>query len=456
MRAGVVIFFVAAVIVLLISVNALYVGAEFATVSSRRARVAQLAEGKSRAARALLPILEDRALLDRYIAACQVGITISSLLVGYYGQAQLTPIVAPLLGRVGLSEGASRSISVTGLLLALTFLQVIFGELLPKSIALRFPERLATAVVYPMRWSLVLLKPLIAVLNGSALLVLRRFGRTDVKEEHVHHPDELEVIFRESAEGGLLDADERELLSNVFHLRQRVARQIMIPRTRIIAVPLHAEPSRLIGDLIATPHTRFPVYQDTIDDIQGVINLRDLWVLAEDDRAVDDGGAAQDRALGLSAIVRPIPILPEFLPVTDLWARLRRERATMAAIFDEYGGVVGIVTVEDVLEELFGELQDEFDDERELYREGAGGQVTVRGDLLVSELNERFLLSFPEKPADTVGGLVLDRLERMPREGDEVVVAGVRLQVSGVSGHAVSQVRFSTADIEREDDTGDE
>jgi putative hemolysin len=430
---------VTAVLVLLILVNALYVAAEFSTVGSRRARIAGLAEKNVRSAQALLPILEDRSLLDRYIAACQVGITLSSLLVGFYGQAQLTPMVAPLMERVGLSSAAARSVTVTAVLLALTFLQVIFGELLPKSIALRFPERLSTLVVFPVRWSLVVMRPLIALLNGSALLILRRLGRGAVEEGHVHHPDELEIVFSESAAGGLIDAGERDMLSNVFHLRQRVARQIMVPRTRVTAVSVATKAGEAIRELIASPHTLFPVYEGVIDRILGVVELRELWALAREDPKSD-----------LTSIVRPIPVLPEFLPVTDVWARLRLERASMAAIFDEYGGVVGIVTVEDVLEELFGEMQDEFDQETELYREEPGGMVSVRGDLLISEVNERFLLALPEGRADTIGGLVMDRLERAAREGDEVTVAGVRLRVTEVAGQAVSQVRFSTAEIERQ------
>lgn len=427
------------VVALLILVNALYVAAEFATISSRRARVADLASEGNDTARALLPILEDRAKLDRYVAACQVGITLSSLLVGYYGQAQLTPVVAPLLASLGLPEAAALSVSITGVLLGLTFLQVVFGELLPKSISLRFPERVSLLVLLPIRWSLFVLQPLIALLNGSALAILRRFGSDDIEESHVHHPDELEAIFLESAEGGLLDAGEREMLANVFHLSERVARQIMVPRTRIVGAPLAAKPAELIAELVATPYNRFPVYEDGVDDIRGYIHLRELYALARRNPEGD-----------LRTIVHPMPVLPEFLSVTEVWARLRLERSSMAAVFDEYGGVEGIVTIEDVLEEVFGELQDEFDRERELFREDPGGVVTLRGDLLVSEVNERFLLALPEERADTIGGLVMDRLERVAREGDEVVVAGVRLQVTEVQRQAVSQVRFSPSEVTRE------
>lgn len=424
----------------MIFVNALYVAAEFSSVSARRSRIMHLVAEGNPAARALLPILQDRTLLDRYIAATQVGITLSSLVVGFYGQAQLTPIVAPLLTRLGVSEPLSRSITVTGLLLGLTFLQVIFGELLPKSVALRFPERLAILVAYPMRWSLVLLWPFIAVLNGSALIVLRRFDRAGLEESHVHHPNELEAIFRESAEGGLIDAGERDLLSNVFHLSQRVARQIMIPRLRIVAAAIETPPGELLRELIASPYSRFPVFEGTIDQVRGFIHVRELYAVAKRDADGD-----------LRSIVRPLPIVPEFVSVTVLWARMRRERSSMAAVFDEYGGMAGMVTIEDILEELFGEFQDEFDLERELYREEPLGRISLRGDALVSEVNERYLLALPEERSDTIGGLVMDRLERVAREGDEVEVAGVKLLVTEVAGQAVSQVEFAPADVERDE-----
>ena len=423
----------------MVCVNALFVAAEFATVSSRRSRVADLASQGDASARALLPILEDRASLDRYIAACQVGITLSSLLVGYYGQGQLTPIVAPVLSRWGLSEAAATSTSVVGLLLLLTFIQVIFGEILPKSISLRFPERMALAVLHPVRWAQVVLRPLIALLNGSALFLLQRFGRTAVEESHVHHPDELEAVFEESAEGGLIDADEREMLSRVFHLNQRLARQIMVPRTRLVTVSIDADPKEAIADLVESTHTRFPVHEGGIDHIHGIVHLRDLYTLTLDDGSRD-----------LSSIVRPIPILPETLTVAEVWERMRSEHVTMAAIFDEHGGVVGIITVEDILEEVFGELQDEFDHEQELFREDERGGFALRGDLLISDVNERFLLALPESSADTVGGLVMDRLERVPEEGDEVRVAGVRLRVLRVEGQAVQEVRMTNLEGDEE------
>lgn len=436
---------VVAVVALMIFVNAMYVAAEFGTVSARASRVAERAEAGHPTARRLLPFLQDRVLMDRYIAACQVGITLSSLLVGYYGQAQLTPHVAPLLARIGLSEAAAASTAVIALLLSLTFLQVLFGEIVPKSIALRFPEAMALALVHPMRWSLVVLRPLIALLNGSALFLLKRFGRGTPTESHVHHPDELEAIFAQSAEGGLIDADEREMLSRVFHLNQRIVRQIMVPRNRMVAVPIDADPQRLVRELVGSTHTRFPVYEGRIDHVRGIVHLRDLYAATRSGEPTE-----------LRTIVRPAPILPETLSVADAWDRMRGEHVTMAAIFDEHGGVVGIVTVEDILEEVFGEFQDEFDEEQELYREGPEGEITLRGDMLVSDVNERFLLDLPEASVDTIGGLVMDLLQRVPDEGDEAEADRVRLTVLAVEGQAVERVRLTPLAPDVDASDGDE
>lgn len=425
-----------AVIVFLVSVNALYVAAEFAAVGSRRARVREKAEEGDRMALRLLPILEDRAQLDRYIAACQIGITLSSIVVGFYGQAQLTPLVSPLLVGLGMAEGAASSTAAVGLLLGLTFGQVVLGELLPKSLAIRYPERIALATMLPMRWSLVLLRPFIAVLNGSGLFLMRVLGlRTDTEHSHVHSPDELEMLFQESARGGLIDAGEREMLENVLHLEERVARQVMVPRNRLIAAPLDTPPRELLATLAGSPHTRFPIHDGGIDNVVGIVHLRDLYLFAREN---PDGD--------LGEILREVPLVPESMPVWDLWQTMGEKRSYVAVIFDEHGGTAGMVTVEDLIEEVFGEVRDEFDlEEPDIIREDGSGRTRMRGDLLVPVANSRLLLDLPED-ADTVGGLVLERLGRPPATGDEVAVGGTKLRVEAVRESGVEEVSVRRAD----------
>ncbi len=435
-----------AVIIFLISVNALYVAAEFAAVGARRARVREQAEGGERLARQLLPILEDRAQLDRYIAACQIGITLSSIVVGFYGQAQLTPIVSPLLVALGLAEGTAASTAAIGLLLGLTFGQVVLAELLPKSIAIRYPERIALAAMLPMRWSLVVLRPFIAVLNGSGLFLMRVMGlRTDPEHGHVHSPDELEMLFRESARGGLIDAGKREMLENVLHLEERVARQVMVPRNRLVVAPLGIPPAELLEKLADSPHTRFPIHNGGIDNVVGIVHLRDLYLFVRENPEGD-----------LKEILREVPLVPESTHLRDLWQTMSDWRSYVAVIFDEHGGTAGIVTVEDLVEEVVGEVRDEFDqEETDIIREDDSGRTRMRGDLLVLVANSRLLLDLPEE-ADTVGGLVLDRLGRLPQTGDEVAVGGTELRVEVVHDSSVEEVSVRRADRPPDDETDPE
>ncbi len=426
-----------AVILFLISVNALYVAAEFAAVGARRARVRDRAEEGDRLARQLLPVLEDRAQLDRYIAACQIGITLSSIVVGFYGQAQLTPLVSPLLVTLGFGERVATSAAATGLLLGLTFGQVVLGELFPKSLAIRYPERIALATMLPMRWSLVVLGPFIAVLNGSGLFLMRVLGlRAGAEHRNVHSPDELEMLFRESARGGLIDAGEREMLENVLHLEERVARQVMVPRNRLVAAPLETPPGELLTRLVGSPHTRFPIFDGNIDNIVGMVHLRDLYLFARE----NPGGGDLDE------ILREVPLVPESTPVWELWRKMGEQRSYVAVIFDEHGGTAGMVTVEDLVEEVFGEVRDEFDlEEPDMVREDDSGRTRLRGDMLVPVANSRLLLDLP-KEADTVGGLVLERLGQPPEVGDEVAVGGTKLRVEAVREGGVEEVSVRRPD----------
>lgn len=427
---------VAAITLLFIAVGALYVVAEFAAVRSRRTRLSELAAEGNRRAKQLLPLLANSEALDRYIAACQVGITLSSLGVGFYGQAQLAALLTPWLASLGLpSLGpvTTETLAVIIVLILLTGLQMVLGELVPKSIALRYPERLALTTSLPMRWSLTVLHPFITLLNGSALGLMRAFKLLKPSEP-APSAQELELIVRESARGGLIDAEAREMLENVLRTGKRLARQIMIPRTRLVAAELHEAPRALLERLIGTPHTRFPVYEGSIDHIRGVLHLRELFWL--DERAPE--GALQE-------IVRPVPLLPETMTALELWEALRERGSYLALLVDEYGGVSGLVTLEDLIEEVVGELQDEFDAEAPLYRRGPGGRVFLRGDMLVSKVNARFSLNL-SPAADTIGGFVLERLERIPAVGDEVDLDLGVLRVEEVRERAVTRVSLHLPD----------
>lgn len=414
------------VIMIMVGFNALYVAAEFATVGSRRSRVQEAADGGSRAAARLLAILRDPRQLDAYVAACQIGITLSSLVAGAYGQAQLTPVLAPELGAVG-----GRATAIVVVLIVITAVQVVLGELLPKTAALRYPERLAMATVRPMQLSQLLFRPLVTVFNGSAFRLMRWGGLgVDHSHAHVHSPEELAGLYRASAAGGLIDASERDMLAGILNVDDRVVREIMTPRPRLVTVPGSLSIADALERVADAPHTRFPVTDDD-GEVTAIVHLRELFVHAGDDRRVDD-------------IARPVVVVPEMVSVPNLWRTLRDEARHCALVVNEYGDVAGLVTLEDAIEEIFGELQDEFDDEVDPIVV-VGGRIVVRGDVLLATLRERFGVSLAADDVDTIGGWVWHHLGRTPEPGDVVqpIPDDPAVRVDEMDGRAVLRASFA-------------
>jgi CBS domain containing-hemolysin-like protein len=425
-------FIVFLVLTILIFFTALYVAAEFSIVSSRRSRLSRLASEGNRLARILVPIVRDSGKLDNYIAACQVGITLSSLMLGFYGQARLSPVLKPTVQNLGgFSSAAAQSISAVLILLFLTSLQVILGELLPKSVGIQYPERLALLTIIPMRWSIALFRPLIWIFNGSGQLILKLTGLSQQTDNiHIHSPQEIVMLFEESSAGGLLDVEERRLLKNSLHLRQLAVRQVMIPRNRILAASVEQDCSDLLELLADSPYSRLPLYQQSIDNIVGIVHLKDLLCLR-----------LQTGDHNVREAMRPALFIPETLPVDEVFALLQRKRYHIAVVLDEYGGTAGIVALEDLIEEIFGEFQDEFDLEtRPPIRILSKDQILIRGDMLIEELNEILDLYLPSQNIDTIGGLVLNELGYVPEEGERLRVAGVSLTVASMDGNAVTAV----------------
>lgn len=413
-------------IAVMVAFNALYVAAEFAAVGSRRSRVQEDAESGGSAASGLLAILGDSRRLDAYVAACQIGITLSSLVAGAYGQAVLTPLLEEALG------AGSRAVAVGTVLVAITSLQVVLGELLPKTAALRYPERLAVATLVPMRFSQWLFRPLVKVFNGSAFALMRAWGlKTEHGHAHVHSPEELAGLYRASAEGGLIDAAERDMLAGVLNVEDRLVGEIMTPRRRLTTVRADESIADALATVTASPHTRFPVVGDG-DDIVGIVTVRELFRRSRQD--------ASDR---VATVAEPALDVAEVATVPTLWRRLRVDERHCALVVNEFGSVVGMVTLEDAVEEIFGELLDEFDLEQQPVMV-ADGRVTARGDVLVVALVERFGLALPTADVDTVGGLVWHELGRRPRPGDEVEIPGtdITLRVEAMEQTSVTSVSF--------------
>jgi putative hemolysin len=420
------------VVAVMVAFNALYVAAEFATVGSRRSRVQETAEGGSTSAAGLLAILRDPKQLDDYVAACQIGITLSSLVAGAYGQAQLTPLLEPVFGSAG------RAVAVLVVLVAITAVQVVLGELLPKTAALRYPERLAMATLPPMRVSRWLFRPLVTIFNGSAFSLMRRMRlNVDHSHAHVHSPEELAGLYRASAAGGLIDAAERDMLAGVLNVEARLAREIMTPRRRLVTVSESAVVSAALPGLAESVHTRFPVIRDEDDDVVGVVHLRELFAQAQTEGSVT-----------VAELTRPVLAVAEVVTVPALWRRLREEGQHCAIVVNEYGSVVGMVTLEDAFEEIFGELRDEFDREEEPI-EVVDGRVNVHGEVLLDVLRERFDVDLGRAEVDTVGGLVWHELGRRPAVGDEVSVGAdqIVVRVDRLDGNAVGRASFDLPEV---------
>jgi len=424
-----------AVVSLMIFFTALYVAAEFSTVYARKSRIRQMATSGNSLAQLLLPIVEDRKALDTYIAACQLGITASSLVLGAYGQGTVAAAITPVLVSLGnLSEAAAESVSVTGTLLVLTLLAMVLGELLPKSAAMQNPERMALMTVLPMKWSVTLFRPLIWFFNGSGNLILRLIGHEPgAGHTHAHSPEEIELLVAESRQGGLLEPEEQQMLRNAIRLRELTARQVMTPRIRLVAASVENTVAEAIALVSESGLTRIAIYRKTIDNIVGFVHLRDLFRLHSQGHE------------NLEEILREVSYVPETLPIEAVWSKLRQMREYVAIVLDEYGGTAGLITFEDLIEEVVGEVQDEFDDELALISADNGGRLRLRADLLVTDVNEYLDLSLPEGEADTLGGLILSKLDRVPAAGDEVTIGtpGISIRVEAMEALGVSEVSLS-------------
>ncbi len=336
------------VIVLLILVNALYVAAEFSAVGARRSRIRQLAGRGHRAARRLLPVVDDPRALDRYIAASQIGITLSSLLLGAWAQVTLAPALAPVLA--SWAERWTLPWSLTGpalaagvVLVGLAAAQVIVGELVPKALALQYPARVALATVVPTTWSLRAFAWFIAVLNGSGLALLRLLGLRASGHRHVHSPEEIELLVAESRDGGLLEPEEEARLQRALRLRQRCARDLMVPRDRVATVQASEPIDRVVEQVATSPYTRLVVVETSLDRPIGVLHTKDLvaaWVSGE--------------RPGLRSLVRPVVRVRDDTPADRLLSALREARTPIALVVDRSDRVVGLVTLEDVASELLG------------------------------------------------------------------------------------------------------
>lgn len=441
------------VIILLILLNGLYVAAEFAIIGVRPTQLEQMAnEGNSKASK-VLETVENRAKQDQYIATAQLGITVASLGLAMYGEPRISHFIEPYMSAwFGLSESAVRTIGYLVALGLLTYLHVVIGEMVPKTLALVDASSMVLRVYRPMQISQKVLSIPVHILNsiGNWLLKLLRIPPAH-GQSGLLAPEEIELLVSESTEGGLLQQEEEEIIRNIFDFSERTVGQVMTPRTKVQAVPLDMPTDELIQFVTESIHSRFPVYEGDLDHIVGILHLKDLIRQT----------IKPEAKLDLRLILRPTPLVPEDQHIETLLGAMKRAKMHMATVVDEFGGMAGVVTLEDLIEEVVGEVRDEFDQEPEPYVELSPGVIEVSGDYLVDDLTEEVYLGEESDLPDveTVGGLVVAELGRPPKINDEVIYNNsVHFTVLDVDRRAVSRVRveFPDPELEENDDNNDQ
>lgn len=422
-------------ILFFVLLNGIYVAAEFAIIGVRPTQLEQMVDEGHGRARSVLAVIDSRDKQDRYIATAQLGITVASLALAMVGEPRIAHFIEPLLAEWGLAHETVETVGYFIALGTLTYLHVVVGEMVPKSLALTDAPKMSLLLARPMQISELILSLPVRVLNQIGLWLLHLF-RIPPAEGHarVNSPEEIELIVTESTEGGLLNEEEQEMILNIFEFSERTVGQVMTPRIKVQAVPYDVSRDNLFKLVMESRHSRFPVYVKDRDHIIGILHLKDLIQQSLD---------TPDR-FNLRAILRAAPAVPEDLPVETLLSAFKRQRLHMAIVLDEFGGMAGVVTLEDLVEEIVGEVRDEFDLEKEPYVEIEPGLVEVAGNYLVDDFEEGFWgdeVTLPD--VETIGGLVISRLGRPPQVGDEVVYnETVFIKVLAVDGRAVARVRI--------------
>lgn len=426
-------------VVLLVMANGFFVAAEFSLVTVRRTRAEQLAEEGHPLGPALLRAVRN---LDPIIAATQLGITFASIALLWIGEPAVASLLIPVLELLlpeHIVEFGAHSAAVVVAFLFITSLHIVLGELAPKSLALQRPESTALIVVRPVEAFLAIFKPFIWLLNTAGNQTLRMLGIRPAPGIHlVHSVEELKLMVIASQQAGLLSEAEEGMIERVLDFSDVRAHLIMIPRTEMMCVSLDASPDELFSLVSTKGFDRYPVFQDNLDNIVGIVHARDVLRLMR-------GMRHRPHQPPVSEIMREPLVLPESLMLEDLLAELRTRRSHLAILVDEYGGTAGLVTLDDILRYVVGEVRDEFDLERPEIQAGPDGVYLVDGLLAIEDVNERLSLKLDSDEFDTIGGLLLGQLGRRPTIGDQATVDGTVMRVDELDGLRISLVRISSA-----------
>lgn len=414
----------------LILLNGLFVAAEFAIIGAPRASIDNQAAKGSRTARRVQGILRDSLKQDRYIATAQLGITLASLGLGMYGEHVLADFIYHLLGASGAPAWLlSHGLASTAAVFILTYFHIVIGEMVPKSVALQYAESVVLWITPPMLWIKNALFPIVVGLNGLGTVTLRLFGvqRQGRSADQFYTPEELQIIVQESGDLGALRAESSRMLQELFEFGDLTAGEAMIPRVRITGIALGSTPDEVREILTSgRRHTRYPIYDGDMDHVVGVIHIKDLLRVLMRNETIT------------AAHARPVPVVPETAPLDAVLAVMRRERTQMLVVIDEHGGTAGALTLEDLFEEVVGEIDEGSGGLPQIYRD-PHGRLRVKGTMRLDELGQQFNLELEHEEVDSVSGLILTLLGRPPDVGDVVRYDRLQFEVTAIKGHGVEE-----------------
>jgi CBS domain containing-hemolysin-like protein len=413
---------------ILVGLNAFFVAAEFALVRVRESRIVQLEQEGSARAGVVRETLRD---LDSNLSVCQVGITVASLALGWVGEPAVSHLIEPVLASINVaSDRVVTIVSVAVGFGVITYAHLVFGEQAPKYFSIQRAERVSLWISRPLNLFRLVLRPVVWVVNASTNFILTPWGIRLGEEMEAHSEEELRIMISSSTASGVLDPEEREYLNNVFDFGDRVAREIMVPRPDIEALPSDAALAELAEKAAFGRYTRYPVYEGDLDNILGAVHVKDLFRAAGEDPENFD----------IREVIRECLVVPETKRIEEILREFQTRKLQMAIVIDEWGSVEGLITIEDVLEEIVGEIQDEFDEGEAAIERISDNLFAVDGRIPITEVNEHFNLDLPHEDFDTIGGYVLGSLGRPPEAGDSVEADGATLHVKSVDGQRVSML----------------
>lgn len=418
--------------------NGLFVAAEFAFVKIRATQVDRLVrEGKTSAGL----VQNATAKIDQYLAVCQLGITICSLGIGALAEPTIAHLIEPRFEEWGVPQAFVHPVALGIALFIASFMHVVFGELAPKTLAIQKPEGTSLFVAPFMQFFYYLLLPLTKMFNGTANAITSAFGVPPASEgEESHTEDEIRTLVAQSTRQGFLESDESQMIGAVFELNDKSAREIMVPRPDVVSVHSGMDLKNLVSIASAGHYTRYPVYkEDNPDHIIGMVHAKDVLRAVQKEGSLDSEITAED-------LVRDVLTVPENRNIDDILQDFQSQEIQMAVVIDEWGSFEGVFTIEDILEEIVGEIRDEFDEEEPAVRKLSNGTFSIDGRIPISVVNEALGSEFESEDFDTIGGLVFGHIGRAPEVGDEVRLDGHTLRVDDVDGSRIAQVIASSAE----------